>query len=255
MRALVVPTRIERQALLRALPSLLPLPEWAVPAWRAGELLVLECGIGPAQAEAVLPQLERASPQALWLVGWCGGLRDDLRVGDLVLADATLSGSTQEAVPVDHPPPQALADWLGAWAASHGRRLVVAPMLTSPRLVARAANKRAAAATRAAAVEMEAAPLARWAAEHAVPFRHLRVVLDPVASDLPPAARPRMGEELHGERELGAGTGGYVWRAVWRPRTWPAVWRLLHQARRASRTMASLGAALTAPGAPLDVEH
>ena len=253
MRALVVPTRIERQALLRALPSLVPLPEWAVSAWRAGDLLVLECGIGPARAEALLPHLERAGPEALWLVGWCGGLRDDLRVGDLVLANATLTGTTPDARAIDHPPPQALVDWLAEWAASHGRanrnsRLVVAPALTSPRVLASAAGKRAATLTGAAAVEMEAAPLARWAAEHAVPFRHLRVVLDPAASDLPP-------DEVHGEDALGDGTGGYAWRVLWHPRTWPAVWRLFGQARRARRALASLGEALTGPGGPLEAER
>jgi adenosylhomocysteine nucleosidase len=248
VRTLVVPTRTEREALLHALPSPLPLSGWGVPAWAMpgcarGELLVLECGMGPARAEALLPELDRASPDAVWLVGWCGGLRDDLRVGDLILADATLTGTAPRAMPgtvrIDHPPPQALADWLAEWAAAHGRRFVVAPVLTSPRVLARAAHKRAAAATGAAAVEMEAAPLARWAAEHSVPFRHLRVVLDPVGPDLPP-------EELHGEEEQDEGIGRYIWRAVW---------RLLAHVRRARRTMVSLGAALTAPGSPLRAEH
>jgi hypothetical protein len=251
VRALVVPTRIERKALFRALPSPLPLPEWAVPAWRAGELLVLKCGVGPARAEALLPHLGRALPEALWLVGWCGGLRKELRVGDVVLAEATLTATTPGMAVIDHPPPQALVDWLDAWAAACGQHLVVAPALTSARVLAHAVDKHAAAATGAAAVEMEAAPLAKWAVERDVPFRHLRVVLDPLASNLPAASRPRTGEELHNEGDDGGGTGRYVRRALWHPRTWPAVWRLQRQIRVASRVLTSLGAVLTSLDGPL----
>jgi hypothetical protein len=247
-QVLVIPTRIERQALLRAMPSLVPLSEWPVPAWRSGELLVLECGMGPARAAALLPHLERAAPEALWLVGWCGGLRDELHVGDVVLGEATLRGMGGDAVRIDHPPPQALVDWLGAWAAGRGWRGIVAPVLTSPRVLERAAEKRAVAAGGAAAVEMEAAPLARWATEQGVPFRHVRVVLDPLGSDLPP-------EELHDHNARGDESGGYTWRAVLRPRTWPALWRLLQQVRQARRVLIALGKALTGPGGPLEVER
>jgi nucleoside phosphorylase len=247
-RVLVIPTRIERQALLQAVPALMPLSDWAVPAWRTGELLVLECGMGPDRAAALLSHLERAAPEALWLVGWCGGLQDELRVGDVVLADATLSGAWANPLRIDHPPPQALVDWLGAWAARRGRRGVVAPVLTSPRVLERTAEKRAAGAGGAAAVEMEAAPLARWAAEQGVPFRHVRVVLDPLGSDLPP-------EELHGHNARGDESGGYTWRAVLRPRTWPALWRLLQQVRQARRVLIALGKALAGPGGPLEAER
>lgn len=248
-KILAIPSRIERRALLEALPSLAPMPGWAVPAWTApgsagGALLVLECGMGPERSEALAPELDRASPAALWLAGWCGGLRGDLRVGDLVLADAALSETPEGLVRIGHPPPPALVAWLQAWAASHARRLVVAPVLTSSRVLVRAAEKRAAAATGAAAVEMEAAPLARWAAEHGVPFTHLRVVLDPAGSDLPP-------EDLHGEDEADGEMSRYLRRALWYPRTWLAVWRLLGHSRRAQQVMAALGTALTALGGPL----
>jgi hypothetical protein len=179
----------------------------------------------------------------LWLAGWCGGLREELRVGDLVLADATLCDRPAGTVRIDHPPPAALVEWLDAWVGSHTSHLIVAPMFTSPRVLARAAEKRAAAATGAVAVEMEAAPLARWAAARNVPFYHLRVVLDPAEPDRPP-------EDLHGEGEE-EGLGRYLWHAAWRPSTWPAVWQLLGQVRRARRTMSALGASLTAPGGPL----
>jgi nucleoside phosphorylase len=200
--------------------------------------------MGPARAEALSRELDRASPAALWLAGWCGGLRKDLRVGDLVLANATLGHTEAGTGRIDHPPPQALAAWLEAWAEAHECRLAVAPVLTSAHVLARASEKRAAAATGAAAVEMEAAPLARWAAERRVAFFHLRVVLDPAGSDLPP-------EELHSDGEEEEGLRGTLWRALRRPHTWPAVWRLLGQARRARRTMALLGASLTAPDGPL----
>ena len=46
-RALVIPTRLESQAVLRSLPGAYPEPEWDVPTWHVGDLLLVEPGIGP----------------------------------------------------------------------------------------------------------------------------------------------------------------------------------------------------------------
>ena len=59
------------------------------------------------------------------------------------------------------------------------------PVLTADHVVAAPAAKRTAAAGGALAVEMEAYPLAAWAAQHEAPFVHGRVILDAVDDALP----------------------------------------------------------------------
>ena len=70
-------------------------------------------------------------------------------------------------------------------ALSGTARVHRGPVLTVDHVVAAPAAKRAAAACGALAVEMEAYPLAAWAAQHAVPFVHGRVILDTVEDALP----------------------------------------------------------------------
>jgi hypothetical protein len=83
--------------------------------------------------------------------------------------------------------------------------------------------------------------------EHALPFAHLRVVLDPVTSSLPT-------EDLGIDEQREAGEGSpLLWRALWRPRAWPAVWRLFRQVRIAGQALTDLAAALVAPDGPLSI--
>ena len=120
-----------------------------------------------------LPEFERgARPRGLALLGWAGGLRDDLAVGDIVIADRALSAGRSDV--------NCLAPALPGTARVHR-----GPVLTADHVVAAPAAKRSAAACGALAVEMEAYPLAAWAAQHAVPFVHGRVILDTVEDALP----------------------------------------------------------------------
>jgi nucleoside phosphorylase len=246
--ALVVPTRPERQSVLKALPSAQPEVEWDVPAWRVGGMLIVEAGIGPEKAAALLPGLEAQDVDALWLFGWCGGLAPDLNVGDLVLADATLQAEPPRPATA-HPPTEGLQAHVRRVAGDLGQRLLVGPVLTSPRVLFTVADKRAGAETGAIAVEMEAGPLARWAAEHDVPFVHLRVVLDPYNSALP-GKRPK-DSRLR-----------LLWYYVTHPIQWFRVWSLIRHAPQAMHTMTEVIAALAVaqhfadcPGAELDEEH
>jgi nucleoside phosphorylase len=241
--ALIVPTHHESRAVLKALPGAQPASGWNVPAWRLGSLLVVEPGMGPDRAASVLPCLEGQCPAALWLFGCCGGLSSELGVGDLVLANATVRHDAPETC-IRHPPPDALRAQVRCLAKELGLRLVVGPVLTSSRVLASAADKRAGAATGAAAVEMEADPLSRWAAERSVPFVHLRVVLDPAIFALPEAHLPVS------ERGSVPATV-LVLHVLTHPRQWPALWRLMRQVRATGRTMTRIIAALTGPGGAL----
>ena len=245
--AIVVPSRPERQSVLEALPGAQPEAGWDVPAWRAGTLLIVEPGVGPEKAAVLLSGLEGQDVDALWLFGWCGGLSRDLKVGDLVLAGATLADGASagpQNAPASHPPDEAIRTHVGRVAGDLGLRLAVGPVLTSERVLATVADKRAGATTGAVAVEMEAGPLARWAVARSVPFVHLRVVLDPVASALPEVPLPA---DEHGN----APPHALLWYTLTHPREWPALWALMQQARTARRTMASVIAALTQSGGPL----
>jgi nucleoside phosphorylase len=131
------------------------------------------CGIGPGRAAALCAEFERgARPRGMALLGWAGGLADDLAVGDIVLADRALSAGRSDVSCLALPLP-------GTARVHRG------PVLTAGHVIAAPAAKRAAAAGGALAVEMEAYPLAAWAAQHEATFVHGRVILDTVDDALP----------------------------------------------------------------------
>jgi len=242
----VIPTHMESQTVLKALPGAVPEPEWDVPAWRVGDLLLVEPGVGPELAEALLPHIEPLETQAVWLFGWCGGLVPELTVGDLVLADSTIfsEGAGGPTTRLPYSPPEPLVAQVRSIAEELGLRLAVGPMLTSDKVLASVEQKRDGAATGAVAVEMEAGPLARWAIARSASFVHLRVVLDPLVSPLPPT---RLPTDEHGRAPKRA----LLVHALTHPREWPALWNLIRQARAARRTMGNVITALTRPDGPL----
>ncbi len=247
MRVLLVPTRWESQPVLGRLPGAMPEPGWDVPAWRTGDLLIVEPGIGPEPTAALLPRIEPLQPRQVWLFGWCGGLTPELGVGDLVLAEATITsaGTGAPASRLPHQPPDSLVTQINRIAESLGRRMIVGPVLTSGKVLSSVEQKRDGAATGAVAVEMEAGPLARWAVACSLLFVHLRVVLDPLQLPLPPTRLPTDRQGSVTARDL-------LLHALTHPTEWPALWNLFHQARVARRAMADVIAALTQPGGLLD---
>ncbi|MEJ2209545.1 MAG: hypothetical protein P8129_10970 [Anaerolineae bacterium] len=189
------------------------------------------CGMGSLRAEAFARDLAQGPPVAgLVLLGWAGGLETGLAVGDVVVAEAARDeeGAVVPCSPIDLP------------GARRGTLLTVRRVLLS------AAAKQAAWANGALAVEMEAYPLAAWAAAQGLPFVHARVILDAADEDLPSLATaldafgrvrplPLLGELLA------------------RPRLVPHLWLM---ARRLGRLRPILGALAAAvleawpPGAP-----
>jgi nucleoside phosphorylase len=207
-----------------------------------GKLLVLQVGMGPEQVLAALPTIDQAEPQEIWLLGVCGALVADLRAGDLVLSDATWvpNPTYAELERMPHCAPDRTVSQLRDLAYKQQRQLVIGPLLTSDRVLAAVEEKRAAAATGALAVEMEAGPLARWARDHSVPFSHLRIVLDPLDSALPRA------RDAQNEPGLA--------RIIVDPTQWPALWRLVGHVRAARRALAQSVAALTHSSGPFGPE-
>lgn len=226
--------------MLRALPDAVPEPGWSIPAWRVGDLLLVEPGLGPELTTVLLPRIELLEPQEVWLFGWCGGLAPELVVGDLVLADATILAD-EPATRLSHPSAESLVAQVRRLAEELHLRLLVGPVLTSARVLATSEQKQAGAATGAVAVEMEAGPLARWATARAVRFVHLRVVLDPLTSPLPEVDTP---SDAHGNI-LPLKMLLYV---LTHPSEFLALCRLMWQANAARRTMTDVITVLARPG-------
>jgi nucleoside phosphorylase len=193
-----------------------------------GRVRVEMCGIGPARAAAFAEGLERSGPwSGLVLLGWAGGLWPDLAVGDMVLADAVLDvrGQRIGCVAIE------LA------GARCGPLLTVGEVLRTPEA------KRAARASGTLAVEMEAYPLAAWAAAHSVPFLHARVISDAVDDPL-----PDLGDALDA---FGRVRPGRLMRLLLtRPRLVADLWPLMRSLRRLRPALGALAVAILAAWPP-----
>jgi adenosylhomocysteine nucleosidase len=193
-------------------------PGWRFPAApcrarRCGPVLVLESGVGARASERALAWLPRR-PKLILSAGYCGALQEHLRVGDVVLAKEVVDTSGGR--------------WPATWpAAAQGGRL-----LTAPTLAADPEQKRRLGRQHdAVAVDMETACVARWCAEHDVPFASVRVVSD----DVHTALSPRLVALLGGGR---VSPGRVFANIVRRPRLVGELWRLARQTRLASARLA-----------------
>ena len=134
--------------------------------------VLLANGPGPAlSAKAVREAARRTGIRALVSTGFCGGLDPALSVGDIVIGDSVLDlssgGRYRTAIP-------------GCGAASR------TGLILSMDRVAVTVDEKASLfrSTGACCIEMEAAAVARLAAEFNVPFYCIRAVSDPASADL-----------------------------------------------------------------------
>ncbi len=194
---LVTPTSSEYEAVRAAIGERLA----------PGRLALVRCGMGVDAAAALCRRLEDAAwSGALALLGWAGGLSPDLAAGDCVIADAALDGEGHRVL-------LAAPDLPGVAAG---------PVLCMPEPLATPQAKRDAQRSGALAVEMEAYPLAAWAAAHRLPFIHARVILDAVDESL-----PDLGDALNAQGRVHPGR--LARRLLARPRT---IFNVLWMARR-----------------------
>ena len=159
-------------------------------------------------------------PDLLVSTGFCGGLSEDLKTGDLILATEIAHQGRRIAVS-----PEILA------RAEEGlARVGIAPKLgsivTAARVAVTLAEKgRLREETGAIGVEMEAGRLAEWADENGIGFIAVKAVLDEADEPLPlrratdailhPIAAVRAGlAGVRAGRAIGRGISGIVWQSL-----------------------------------------
>ncbi len=157
----------EFAGLLRHCRGVARLP-WRVDFARSAEvdglrLLMVANGPGPKLAgEAMAVALCGSRPDAVVSTGFCGALDATLGVGDVLVASSVRRECEE----------------YGAAVPLTSRAFRTSPLISTGRVVGSASEKRLLRASGAAAVDMEAAAVAKRAGEAGLRFYCVRVVLD-----------------------------------------------------------------------------
>ena len=151
---LLVPLAVERAALLGA----------------SGGAVVMQTGMGAPRARSAARRARYVAAGAVAVLGFCGGLRDDLRPGDVVVAATLGEAGDDGRHPTDDP------GLLTAALRAHGLERVHVGHVVSSAKVVHGAGRARLAQSGALAVDMESAWLRDAAAGR--PFAVVRVVVD-----------------------------------------------------------------------------
>lgn len=190
-------SRFELSGPLSELGVRRPLPGVAHEA-REG-LGVLLTGVGEPGPD-VLSTIVGAKPKHVLQVGFAGGLRAGLAEGDLVVVERVIDSATGEGWDA------ARFEELRGGLARMRHRMAQGPLLTVPRFLHRAEDKRDAGKTHNAVVcDMESAFVARACAESGIPWSGVRAVSDGAdRTVLPGRGERRLRGLLHPKAALGA---------------------------------------------------
>ena len=196
-------------------------------------------GVGAPRTRATIRRIAESEPEAIIMVGFCGGADPGLRVGDLHVASAYRSAGAapSDAISAD---PDLSASIIVAARRSCNRSVCVEASATVDAVAGPAAKLAVHEATGAASVNMEdywAADVARAAG---VPFASVRAVLDTAGDDLP--------DWISENGESRARTMGIL---VSHPQRIPGLIRIAGQAMNARRSLTCcLVALVDALGSP-----
>lgn len=184
------------------------------------------CGMGALRAGAAAEALAGRGVTGLMSWGIAGGLRAEIRAGDLLVSDVVRdsAGARWICDPAWRRNLQALLQQAGLSVRG-------GPLLTTDAVVGSAADKRRLAATGAFGVDMESAAVAKVAASAGLPFVVLRAVCDEARHAVPRAALEAVDE---------AGRlrpGRLAWNLVRSPADWRSLLRLRRGLRAARRTL------------------
>ncbi len=156
-----------------------------VTVWRgttpAGDVWLVKTGMGLARAATAAGAVTDASRFDLIVsTGCAGALAPDLLPGDLAVASAIIdNGGAHFETNITQ------REQIRRAAVRAALHVAAGPVLCSPHVLATEAEKYAAAAHGAIAVEMEGAPIAASAGHAGIPFVSVRAILDTAATELP----------------------------------------------------------------------
>ncbi len=186
---------------------------------------VTAAGVGTARAAAAAEQSIDSGARALLSWGTAGALDPDLRAGALVIPTvvADPDGNAYDAAASWHA--AALTAFAGMSPASGKLLSVDAPVHTG------ADKARLAASTRAVAVDMESAAVARIACQHGIPFLAVRAIVDPAGFSLPDASLSALWPDGR------VNYLGFARKFIRRPQQLNAVLRLSTYYRAAMRSL------------------
>ena len=203
-------------------------------------LVLVQTGMGAARAEAAATSLvKRYELGAVLSVGLAGALKEDLRVGDLLIASQVnlLEGEMGQDPPAMSDglacDPRLVELAVGA-AQRTGLAFRQSASLTVPGLVSQPdLKRRIGRCLPVEAVEMESYWVGRVAVQHGIPFLALRAISDAVDERLP---------DLQGvvDEEGAVQTGRALSVLLRRPLYAPTLLRLARGARRAAQNLATL---------------
>jgi adenosylhomocysteine nucleosidase len=186
-------------------------------------LALVQSGMGFNGARrATLALLDAHTPNWVLSVGFAGALRDDMKPGDIVLADSIVDTHGQElAVDVGMP-------------ADPARGLFVGRFVTADSMARTVIEKRQLAADHhAIAVDMESLAVAQVCRDARKRFLAVRVVSDDLSADLPAEILSILGPT--GSLRAGAALGA-VWK---RPGSIKDMWQLRQRANKAAERLAT----------------
>jgi adenosylhomocysteine nucleosidase len=243
---ILVALREEVRAIQPLLEGARPIPgEKGLVGGRLAEadVLLARSGVGTARAADVTRRLlERFRPRAILAAGFAGGLREDLRPGDVVAASSVAEDRPTDAAgdPVTRDAPAAILEVLGRAEATRptlppGNRLLVGRLVTVARPSKSPEEKlELRRRHRADAVDMESSAVAGAAAEAGIPWLCVRTILDEQACELP----FDFGKVLGPDGE--PATGKILAEAIRRPTRFVALAGLGARARRAAKSLRAL---------------
>lgn len=164
--------------------------------WSRGvDLAAIPSGVGPENGLAAAGRLALHGAEALVSAGLAGGLSPDLKTGDVVVGDRILEDRGQGGYE--------------RWGPGRGSATLAHSALLAKGIPARqgsilSVGNRVPSArekgilfgkTRALALDMESAAVARAAADARIPFLALRAIIDPVDRDVDPDLSAALDEE------------------------------------------------------------
>ena len=189
-------------------------------------IATVESGAGRKRAESATHALIDAhKPDWLLSIGFAGALKDDLRIGDVVVADWIVSaagGEEDAGLKIDIKMP-----------ADPDKGLYVGRLATAQHIVHTIQEKREIAErTGAIAVDMESLAVAEVCRERKAKFIAVRGISDDTSEDLPSEVLSVLGG-------TGSIRAGAVVGALWkRPSCYKDMWRLRQNASRTGERLA-----------------